>query len=577
MLLLLLLALQAQAGSPPPSGLILGRVVDGHTAQPLSGAIVTLTMTGIAPQKVVADAEGRFVFTGLPNGGAAVTVVKSGYLPGRLGQRSPTGPARRLSIVNGSRIGDAIVRLWKPAAIGGTVYDDAGDPAVGVEVRLHERVVGDDGERVLSGVPAAMAMTDDRGVYRLTSLVPGDYVVIGRAPSNMALRVLMSFAMSEQSAIAGVAARAPTIRNIEDLVDVAPGGRIYAPAFSGAATSPAEAPPIRIRAGEERRSVDIRIRAVAVTRVAGTLIGPDGEPVSARVRLTLGDSEIEIASGTSDAEGRFTLAGVPAGPYVLRVGSEGRGPNPARGADGAQAGLTQPVFWARRQVIAGSIEAASLSIVVRRGLRIRGRVEFADASERPPPDQFGYFNVSVVPGAASTPMGAGGLAKVQPDGTFETGELAPGRYRLSFTSLSSARPWRAASITGADLLDRPIDLSTSDVDGAVITLTSRPGGTVEGTVRTPQGDADDGAIVVVLPADARLIGGLRTRTLSTTSLGVFRASDLPAGDYVVAVTNAERMDVGLDREELLRLIGVGTRITIGDGELRTVDLRSGGH
>ena len=50
MLLLLVLALQAaQPAAPPPTGLILGRVVDAASGRPVPGAIVTLNGGGLVP------------------------------------------------------------------------------------------------------------------------------------------------------------------------------------------------------------------------------------------------------------------------------------------------------------------------------------------------------------------------------------------------------------------------------------------------------------------------------------------------------------------------------------------------
>ena len=580
--MLLLIALLAtawpyqEARASTATGLILGRVVDGHSTQPVGGAIVTLAAPGTPPQKVITDAQGRFLFTNLSEGDLSLSATKSGYLSGRYGQRSPRGPSRPLSLGPGARIGDAIVRLWKPAGISGGVYDDAGEPAVGVEVRLLERVVADDGERVLSPGAAAVTTTDDRGVYRFAAVPPGEYVALARSPTDVAIRMLMSLAMSDQAAIAVVASRAmATGSRVENVIEVDAALGLYAPAFYAGAVSPTDARPIRVRAGEERRGVDFRVHAVPVARVAGTVIRPDGEPVGGTpVRLTLGDSDIDIATGSTTRDGQFVLMPVPAGTYVLRVGRDGGGSGTA-GRGGTSA--SQPALWARQQVVAGTDEAASLTIALRRGPRIRGRIEFADHSQRPPPDQLGQLSIQVH-SATPAPPGMAGSARIQPDGTFETIDLAPGKYRLGLMSISSARPWRAAAaIAGAiDLLDVPAHLETSDLDDVIVMVTSQPGGTIEGAIRTAQGEADAAAVVVVLPADPRRLGSARMRILVTTRTGAYRASNLPAGEYVVALTSDERLELGLDREELVRLIGGGTRVTLGNGERRTVDLRSGG-
>jgi hypothetical protein len=67
------------------------------------------------------------------------------------------------------------IRLFKFATIGGLVVDDQGEPVVGVTVRAYRRSLVA-GRRVLSQV-AQTAATDDRGMYRLSALVPGEFVI----------------------------------------------------------------------------------------------------------------------------------------------------------------------------------------------------------------------------------------------------------------------------------------------------------------------------------------------------------------------------------------------------------------
>ena len=64
--------------------------------------------------------------------------------------------------------------MWKNAAITGMVVDEAGEPLVGIQVTSVRRTnVG--GRRRFT--PGVTATTDDRGIYRLARLVPGDYAV----------------------------------------------------------------------------------------------------------------------------------------------------------------------------------------------------------------------------------------------------------------------------------------------------------------------------------------------------------------------------------------------------------------
>ena len=143
------------------------------------------------PQAILTDAQGRFVFRQLPKAtySLVATVGGSGYSPsgfivtgrghqigayldGGYGQRRPNGPFQTIDLADGERIGDAVIRLWKGGAITGRVLDEAGEPLVDVAVAAVQR--SSDG-RLLTG---PTTRTDDRGVYRLATLIPGSHLVV---------------------------------------------------------------------------------------------------------------------------------------------------------------------------------------------------------------------------------------------------------------------------------------------------------------------------------------------------------------------------------------------------------------
>jgi hypothetical protein len=117
------------------SGIILGRVIDAGTSQPVPGATVMLLAPATserAREEVITDAEGRFVFHALAQGSYRLLAHKAGLISAEYGQRWPEGPFQQLYVSPGQPITEATLRMWKPAAIGGIVLDDAGEPAVGV-------------------------------------------------------------------------------------------------------------------------------------------------------------------------------------------------------------------------------------------------------------------------------------------------------------------------------------------------------------------------------------------------------------------------------------------------------------
>ena len=63
---------------------------------------------------------GGFIVSGLGH-------LIGGYLNGGYGQRRPDGPLATLEVREGERVADAVIRIWKGAAIDGSVFDESGD------------------------------------------------------------------------------------------------------------------------------------------------------------------------------------------------------------------------------------------------------------------------------------------------------------------------------------------------------------------------------------------------------------------------------------------------------------------
>ena len=64
--------------------------------------------------------------------------------------------------------------MWRQAVITGTVVDEAGDPIVGARVQSFAREFMGGRPRYVAGTAG---VTDDRGVYRLAGLAPGEFKI----------------------------------------------------------------------------------------------------------------------------------------------------------------------------------------------------------------------------------------------------------------------------------------------------------------------------------------------------------------------------------------------------------------
>ena len=585
---------RGRAGGPPEArtgtAAIVGRVVEADSTSAVAGAIVTVSGAGASPQRVQVDADGRFVFRGLPGGDLHVMAAKAGYVGGLAGQRLPNGPARPVQLTDGERLADLTLRLWKGGAIGGTVLDEMGEPVVGIKVMLAERRLLNGKRRITRGEHSE-AVTDDRGMYRFGTVAPGEYFVMTRTTEEEIARGIMSLVAGDPSVIMPFAMKASGGRP-EDFIAFEDALRVYPPTFYPSALTPSGASPIAIQSGEVKLGVDVRVKLVQLARLGGTYSGlpspPQGGP---QVRLVLADPEagdFDVATAIDTSGGNFTFLAVPAGKYLLQAHKMPGMARPQAGPPGTPAGRgrggpppfpTEPLYSATMPVMVGGGEPSNITLEMRPGATILGRVEFEGAAAPPVGVELERILVSPVPESA-TSLSMNLRGRVEADGVFRTSSLAPGKYRLRVSPVGSWQPG-SAMFEGRDLLDEAIDLGTSDVTGVVITFTDKPIGSVNGTVRTPQGAPDPAALVAIFPADPRLRtdfsgSGRRMRLARTTRAGHYAIPGLPPGQYLIVAGGDELFDTWLEPAALAALARRAVRLDIADGGAQTQDLKNGG-
>ena len=627
-ILVSLLWLQAQPAAAPPqpsTALILGRVLDAGTGKPVAGAIVSITgvtlKSGQAP-RLMTDSQGRFIYRNLAPGAYNLTAVKPGYIDGAHGRRRHDGGPLPVDLTVGERATDVTILLWKYGAITGTVVDEAGQPIVGVPVRaLQRRMVA--GRAVFRSLGVTLP-SDDRGIYRVANLVPGEYVVNVSTPNTSvpgavidayqrsmgsndpSRRELSSTLFSLGPSATNPAG--PLVTREGDTVMGLPRGlalpnndgtprAVYPSTYHPGATSLAQATVVRLNSGEEKTGVDVQLRPVPAVNVSGTVTRPDGAAAHIAVRLDLPDAPrgflAEGGYGTvSDGAGRFSLMNVAAGDYILRVT---RFPVVASTLDGPstiiQSGNmtvmssvgagdvpaaplpTEPTWWAALPVQVGRRDIADLQVALAEGARFSGRIEFDGAAERPDPDRVRRTVINVTPADDAVLSGNRG-AQVETDGQFKTLGVPGGSYVLRV--ISPVTGWTLESITyqGRDIADHPVDVSGSDIAGIVVTFTDRPA-EIAGTVKTATGPDVD-ASVLLFPSEPALWTGTlnprRMRLTRVTKTGTYSMKGLPPGSYYVVAVPDEQTSDWTDPRALESLARAATLVDVDRGTNKTQDL-----
>jgi hypothetical protein len=159
---------------PLAGGVIKGVALEWATGRPLSRTLVTLTPVPLpgggqpVPLSTRTGRSGQFQFVSVPDGLYLLETQREGFLPAGHGQRRPTGYGTPIPVSKDTSLFTEL-RLHRMGALTGIVADEngVGVPRVNVlayPVQLPLRVAG-------------RAVTDDRGVYRISGLALGKYWV----------------------------------------------------------------------------------------------------------------------------------------------------------------------------------------------------------------------------------------------------------------------------------------------------------------------------------------------------------------------------------------------------------------
>lgn len=632
------------------TGLILGRTVDAVTGKAIAGAAVTLNLIvpppssgspippatpSRPPVRVISDGEGRFVFHDLPKGSFSISANRPGYVPTALGRNSASDSGTQsLVLGEAERRGDLTLKFWKYATLAGTVLDEAGEPVVGIQVRVLKRAIA--GGRFVFTQYGNMPTTDDRGSYRTSSLLPGDYtagIVMTQTSVPTSLQdayaaagkagSLTDFNREMERSSGGILdsdvgasasgrrfgswlLAAPTDRT--PLAPAAEGGRIfvYPTVYYPTATAPSKATVVTLGSGEERIGIDFHLKPAITSRVSGTLTGPNGPEAHTNLRLIATgasdlqrDTDATTAQTTTDATGAFVFLGVTPGAYTIRALKIPPRPISTSsgftsvvqvgnstiysGGGGASAPLPippEPTMWASQAVSVNDTDVAGVVVAMRTGARLSGTLKFEGAAEPPAADRLPQISVQVDPAdGRQSSFNQFTLARgvVDSTGEFHTYQLPPGRYLVRAQGAVPGWTFKTATLGGRDVTDAPFDLGSEDVANIVVTFTDRPT-ELSGTARDAKGP-DATATILVFPTTQALwsdhgTSPRRFRTSRASSTGAYRIASLPAGDYWIVAVRSAASSEWLDPKYLQKLTAIATRVTIADGEKRSLDVET---
>jgi hypothetical protein len=541
----------AATGTASIAGTVL---TDTEPARPLRRAIVTINSSDRTIGKTtVSDDNGRFVVTGLPAARYSVGATKRGWVGIPYGAKGPNRPGTTIPLTDGQRA-TVTLRAVRGAVITGTIHDESGQPPgqVSVNVTRYQFISG---ERRLTTAGAMSSGPDERGVYRLYGLSPGDYYIVVSGSGGGPFRTgadlhLTSDVDVQQAALAIQGGSGVPIADVPQRpVTVAP---VYYPGVH----SSAEATAVTVRAGEERSGVDIVVSYVGTAHVEGTVTGVDGAPTSSSM-ITLVNTDLNatvfgfeaIHTARTDGNGHFSFSEITPGSYIAS----------ARGGT--------PGGWAMSDVDVQGEDVRGVSLALQETFTVGGTLRFDGASNVPPLTNV-RVSLSPQPSTSGVVISSGTGANATADGRFTITGVSPGRYRLNAFVPSGRPTWtvRSATLGGQDALDAFIDVRQPMADGAVV-FTDQ--------LADLTGNAAPDSTLVLFASNPALVYPQSRRMTSTRASGdgSYQFKNLPPGEYYLAVADVDEVGQLMDPAYLQTLIPSATRITIAEGEKKTIDIK----
>jgi Carboxypeptidase regulatory-like domain len=493
------------------------------------------------------DAAGRFVLRQVPAGSFRLATVRFGLSVEGVGE---AGPQMNLSITPGSLTENIVLTTRRGGTISGTLTDEFGDPSLASVIVVSPLIRPDfspdnisissrpDGSQIVG----RRAGVDVRGRFRIAGLPPGDYVL---------------------SIAAGDSTTAKTETHFTD-----PSGqdRLFTSGslFYPGVPTISQATKVTVTDGSEATGVDMTVRPTSKTQIVVTVSAsrPTNDIQLQQIQL---DPVLPLHERTIRmTEPSVTLEAWP-GRYRLLAS-----------ADLANNPENIVRLWALADVDTDPSIPATVAIHLEPAANISGRVVF----EGTEPNRQGV-GARLVPVAAQPQLLAFRTASASGSSIFEAATglfsiegILPGQYVIQ--AGTERTPWmlKAATIAGRDVLDEPFELQPGDdLRNVRLTVTDRVT-ELSGKVTDASSRPVIAEWVLVFAVDKKhwWSGSRWIRQRQPDATGVYTIRGLPPGSYVV--TLVQDPAVLADPAKLPGLAASGTRITLGEGERRVLDLKA---
>ena len=554
----------ASTTTATPAGRISGRVLAGDTGRPVKRARVFISAAELpGGRAMLTDESGAFDFSDLPAGRYTINASKTGFIQLSYGQRRPLQAGTPLQLLDGQQLKGVDFALPRGGIVSGRVSDESGDVMPGVMVAV-QRYQYAQGNRQLT--PAGQAQTDDRGVYRVWGLNPGDYYVsaVARAdglggrggPGGPGQAIQALVAAGGRGGRGGFAFGAGAPSDEQDQL-------MYAPTYYPGVGSVAEARAVTVGVSQEVVDIDFGLQLVRTSRVTGHVENPDGS-WTANGNINLTPEAATSGRGNFGAnyggrvgwDGQFSIANVPPGRYTLRARNNDR----------------DSFLSASQPISINGGDVTDVVVVLQTGGSLSGTIAFLPGSTAAPD----MTQVRLVaPSTEPDDLGPNPNARVNKDSTFTLDGVSAGSHLVRANG--NMRGWNLRSVTidGRDVTDTPISIRSGQKIGNITVTFTDKVNEINGSVTDVQGNAVTEYTVLAFSTN-NAVWRPQSRQIATArpdQTGMFKVRNLPPGDYYVVTVDPSEQGEWFDPTYLDQHRGGATRVTLGDGDVKTQDFR----
>jgi hypothetical protein len=527
-----------RAEAPRGTSIIRGQILAADNGTPIRRAQVRINAPEVRESRVATtDAQGHFEIKELPAGRYTMSASKGGFVTLQYGQRRPSESGTPIELGDGQTLEKIAIALPRGSVLGGRITDEFGEPVANANVSAWRFGYAGGARRMMPAGPNSRDSTDDQGQFRLFGLPPGEYYV------SATLRTGGPDVTETTGELSG-----------------------YAATYYPGTTNVAEAARVTLAVSQENTGVSFGLIAMRLVRVSGQVITSAGGPAASGMVLLIpaganGRPAMTTQQGGAnyriDQTGMFRMANVAAGRYLLQARSGGR----------------DSVEIARMDLVVGAEDVNGLTLVTAPGASITGSV-VSDTGE---PFDFrpAQLQIAARPGSPDAMMGQGaGGSRVGDDWSFALRNLTDSV--LIRTAPPAGWTLKSVALNGQDITDMPMEFAPGQaVSGMQVVLTKKVT-TLSGLVTDAKGNPVLDATVVVFPSDEKLwtYQSRFIRAARPDQDGRYQMTALPGlEDYlVVALQGLEDGQAG-DPEFLASIRDSGTRLGIGDGETKAVDVK----